>query len=479
MLEKKTINTSIKTFGELKESGYIYKNIKNEMAENLAIQLYNDEIIFPEIHGYEDTVLPQLFHAILAGHNIVLLGEKGQAKTKIMRSLIYLLDEYIPVIDGTPIPESPFKPITKVAKTIIQEKKDKTPIKWIHREERYGEKLAPGSRISDIIGDLDPSKVIGGTTLSSEDVLYYGLLPRMNHGIFAINELPDLDYLVQVALFNILEEEDIQIRGLPIRLPLDVFICFTANPAEYTRSGKIITQLKDRIGAEIRTHYPKTREIGLKITRQEIRIPDIKPEVIIPSFIEEIIEEITIQARRHPLINQKSGVSARLSISNYETIIASARKRALKLKQNIGIARMTDLGNIFSSSLGKIELDPYRDEAITEYQIILKLIDLAIKEIFEEYFPEKKYNQEFENITKQIYKANVIEISDSMPSEEYKKILKIVPGLFDLLKDKEWEKNIDIMASGIEFILEGLTTKEKISRRRLGEIISFKSVDLY
>jgi len=469
----------IKTLKDLKESGYQYRSIKEEMAQNLANKLYNNQPVFPEIHGYEDTVLPQLYHAILAGHNIVLLGEKGQAKTKIMRSLIHLLDEYFPVIDGTPIPESPFRPITKQAKKILQEKRENTPIRWIHREERYGEKLAPGSRIADIIGDLDPAKVIEGSSLGSEDALHYGLLPRMNHGIFAINELPDLDYLVQVAMFNILEEEDIQIRGLPVRLSLDVFICFTANPSEYTRSGKIITQLKDRIGAEIRTHYPKTREIGLKITKQEIRIPAIKPEVIVPKFIEEIIEEITIQARRHPLVNQKSGVSARLSIANYETIVASTRRRALQLKQPVTYARMTDLGNIFSSSLGKIELDPYRDEAITEYQVILKLIDLAIKEIFEEYFPEKKYSQEFENITKQVYQANVIEISDTMPTSEYKKILKIVPSLFDLLKDQNWDKNDELFASGIEFILEGLTTKEKISRRRLGEIVSFKSVDLY
>jgi len=470
---------NIKTLGELKESGYQYKNIKEEMASNLAEKLYKSEPVFPQIHGYEDTVLPQLYHAILAGHNIVLLGEKGQAKTKIMRSLIFLLDEYFPIIDGSPIPENPFRPITKKGKEILVEKKDKTPIRWLFREERYGEKLAPGSRIADIIGDLDPSKVIEGSSMGSEDALHYGLLPRMNHGIFAINELPDLDYLVQVAMFNILEEEDIQIRGLPIRLPLDVFICFTANPSEYTRSGKIITQLKDRIGAEIRTHYPKSREIGLKITKQEIQIPKIKPEVIVPKFIEEIIEEITIQARRHPMVNQKSGVSARLSIANYETVVASARRRALQLKQSVAYARMTDLGNIFSSSLGKIELDPYRDEAITEYQIILKLIDLAIKEIFEEYFPEKKYHHELENITKQIYEANIIEISDSMPSSEYKKFLKIVPGFFDLLKDYQWDKNEDLLACGIEFILEGLTTKEKISRRRLGEIISFKSVDLY
>lgn len=469
----------IKTFADLKHANYFYRNIKQEMAENLANKLRNREKVFPEIHGYEDTVLPQLFHAILSGHNMVFLGEKGQAKTKIIRSLVELLDEYFPIIDDTPIPESPYRPITKLAKKILEDKRDKTPIRWLHKKERYGEKLAPGSRISDIIGDLDPSKVIEGKSLGTEESLHYGLLPRVNHGIFAVNELPDLDYLVQVALFNILEEEDIQIRGLPIRFPLDVCICFTANPAEYTRSGKIITQLKDRIGAEIRTHYPKSREVGIKIIKQEIRIPNIKPEVEVPKFLEEIIEEITIQARRHPLINQKSGVSARLSIANYETLVASARRRALLLNQERGFARMTDLSNLFSSSLGKIELDPYRDEAVTEYQVIMKLIDLSIKEIFEEYFPEKKFKMEIENLTKQVYEANTIEISDFMPSSEYSNLLKKLPSLFDFVKEYHWTENIDLLASGIEFVLEGLVSKEKISRRRLGEVISFKSVDLY
>ncbi len=470
---------NIKTFGELIESSYRYKSIRQEMAQNLADMLNENQPIFPKIHGYEDTVLPQLYHAILAGHNIVLLGEKGQAKTRIMRSLVELLDEYFPVIEGTPIPESPFRPITAFTKRILEEKKEKTPIRWLRKEERYGEKLSPGCRIADIIGDIDPSKIIEGKSLGNEEALHYGLLPRMNHGIFALNELPDLDYLVQVAMFNILEEEDIQIRGIPIRLPLDVFICFTANPAEYTRSGKIITQLKDRIGAEIRTHYPKSREVGLAIMKQEVTLLDLKPPVIVPKFIEEILEEITIQARRHPYVNQKSGVSARLTVSNYETVVASARRRALIFKEKEGRVRMTDLGNIFSSSLGKIELDPYRDEIITEYQVISKLIEMATKEVFEEYFPEKKYYREFDSITKQIYEAKVLEISDSFPVSHYREILKIVPSFYDLLKDYNWDENDIDLASGIEFILEGLTTKEKISRRKLGEIVSFKSVDLY
>lgn len=467
------------TFEELKQSGYRYRPIRQEMAENLSKLLSAKEAVIPGLYGYEDTVLPQLYHAILAGHNIAILGEKGQAKSRIMRNLTHLLDDSFPVIDGTDIPESPFHPITEKGISILAEKGDRTPIRYIEAKERYGERLAPGSRIADIIGDIDPAKIIEGQSMGSQSSLHYGLLPRMNHGIFAVNELPDLDYLVQVAMFNVLEEEDIQIRGLPIRIPLDVFVCFTANPADYSRSGKIITQLKDRIGAEIRTHYPKTRDTGLSITRQEAANPDIKPEVVFPEFMENIIEEITIQARHSPLVNQKSGVSARLSIANYETCVASARRRALQNGEEKGIVRLTDLGNLFASSSGKIELDPYRDEAVTEYQVIMKIIDNAIKEIFDETFPEKQYAAQFKSIAKQVYEAEAVEISDNMPSEAYREILKSVPALFDLIKDQSWDKNDDLFAVGVEFILEGLTVNQKISRRRLGEISSFKSVDVY
>lgn len=468
----------IKNFGQLKKAGYGYKSVKEEMSSNLADKLRNKQEVFPGIHGYEDTVMPQLIHAVLAGHNIAILGEKGQAKSRIMRGLTHLLDEYYPVIVGTEIPESPFHPITSKGKKILSAG-DETPIRWLHREDRYGERLAPGSRIADIIGDLDPSKIIEGESLSSEDALHYGLLPRMNHGIFAINELPDLDYLVQVAMFNVLEEEDVQIRGLPLRIPLDVFVCFTANPADYSRSGKIITQLKDRIGAEIRTHYPKSRSTGITITRQEVYLPPIKPDVIMPEYIEEIIEEITVQSRNSHLVNQKSGVSARLSISNYETCIASARRRALILGEEEGMVRLTDLGNLFSSSSGKIELDPYRDEAVTEYQVINKIIDNAVREIFIEYFPPEKYETSIAAIMEQIFSAKQIEISDGMPSANYKNFLKEIPALFDLISDRGWDQNDRKLASGIEFILEGLTVTQKLSRRKIGDIISFKSVDVY
>ncbi len=472
------IMQEIRTLGELKRSGWRHRSIKEEMATNLAGMIRRKERVMPGIHGYEDTVLPQLIHAVLAGQNIAILGEKGQAKSRIMRSLTSLLDEYFPVIDGTEIPESPAKPVTRKGRRIM-EAGDDTPIRWMHREERYGERLAPGSKIADIIGDVDPAKVIGGQSLSSEDALHYGLLPRMNHGIFAVNELPDLDYLVQVALFNILEESDIQIRGLPVRLPLDVFICFTANPSDYSRSGKIVTQLKDRIGAEIRTHYPKTRETGLAITRQEAFLPEIEPAVLVPEFLESIVEEITVQARSNHLVNQKSGVSARLSIANYETVVASARRRALLLGQEKGCARLTDLGNLFASSSGKIELDPYRDETVTEYQVIMQIVDAAIREVFLEHFPLKKYEETMNAVVKQVYQAKQVEISDSMPAAHYRDLLKSVPALFDLIRDRSFDKEDDLLAAGIEFILEGLAVNQKLSRRKLGEMVSFKSVDVY
>jgi magnesium chelatase subunit I len=469
----------IRTFGQLKSAGYKEKTVKVEMAENLSKKIQRREKLFPYIHGFEETVIPQLIHAILSGHNIVMLGEKGQAKSRILRSLTSLLDEKIPVIEGTEIPESPFRPITAKGKKILKEWKDETPIHWLTPEERYGERLAPGAKIGDIIGDIDPSKIVGGEPLSSEGAIFFGLLPRMNRGIFAVNELPDLDYLVQVSLFNILEESDIQIRGIPVRFPLDVIVCFTANPEDYSRSGKIITQLKDRIGSEIRTHYPRSRKIGLEITRQEIKLPLQEPQVIVPEFVEEIIEEITIQARSSHLVNQKSGVSARLSIANYEVAVSSARKRALLQGEKLGVVRLTDLGNIFASCSGKIELDPYRDEAISEYQVVLKIMDQATKTVFEEYYPPKKYGHNFHEIASQIYQLGKLEISDLMPADRYKSILKDVPGLWDLLHEKGYDSDETMMVSCIEFILEGLTANQKLARRRLGEITSFKTVDTY
>jgi magnesium chelatase subunit I len=372
------------TLGELKASGWQSRTVRQEMEHNLVRKLQAGERLFPGIFGFEDTVLPQLENAILAGHDFILLGEKGQAKSRILRSMANFLDDEVPVLAGCEINDNPYSPICKRCRDLVANMGDSVPVAWWPRELRYGERLAPGSRIGDLIGDLDPAKVAGGSVLSSEDALHFGLIPRMHRGLFAINELPDLEYLVQVALFNILEERDIQIRGYPIRFDLDVRLMFTANPEEYSRSGKIISQLKDRIGAEIRTHYPMTREGGIAIIEQEAHIQKDGVPVHVPQFMKQIIEQITMEARKSPYINQKSGVSARLSISNYETMIANSRRRALILNEGLAVPRISDLNYLYTSSFGKIELDPFREETVTEFQVVTRIFERAVKLVFDE-----------------------------------------------------------------------------------------------
>ncbi len=317
---------------------------------------------------------------------MVFLGEKGQAKSRLMRSLTQFLDEEIPIVKGCEIHDHPYHPICAACRKKLAEKGNALEIEWIGREARYGERLSPGTKIADLIGDLDPAKVAAGNPLASEEAIHFGLIPRMNRGIFAVNELPDLEYLVQVALFNILEERDIQVRGYPIRFDLDLLLMFTANPEEYTRAGKIITQLKDRIGAEIRTHYPLTRKMGIKIMEQEAHLPqDDEVKLVVPDFMTEIIEQITLEARKSPYVNQKSGVSARLSIANFETMVANARRRAYVLGEKEAVPRMADLAYLYTSTSGKIELDPFREETVTEFQVFAKLMDKAVAQVFKEH----------------------------------------------------------------------------------------------
>lgn len=468
-----------KTLGELKDIGYTTKPVRREIQDNLISKLKKGEKLFPGIHGYDNTVLPQIIHALLSGHHIVFLGEKGQAKSRIMRAMTDFLDEYIPVIDGSPIPEDPFLPITQEARTMIEKHGSQTPIRWLRRSERYGERLSAGLKISDLIGDIDPSKIISGSPLSSEGGLHFGIIPRTNRGIFAINELPDLDYLVQVALFNIMEEGDIQIRGYPFHFPLDIIITFSANPTDYSRSGKIISQLKDRMGSEIRTHYPESRAMALEITRQESNTVQCDIPLQFPSFMEEVNEELTRQARQSRHINQKSGVSARFSIANYETLAASAMHRALLLKEEQAVVRPTDMGNIFASSLGKIELDPYRDEAITEYHLLTTLIESAFKEVFLEKFSSADYEKGMDEITVQLQSAGYLETSDFMRAEQYRELLKVIPSAFDFINALQADKDVFLMASAVEFILEGLTALKKITRRKTGQTHIFKSMDAY
>ena len=476
---EKSPNLKAKTFGELKKTGYQLKSVRKEIQDNLIAKLKTGETLFPGIHGYSDTVLPQIVHALLSGHHIVFLGEKGQAKSRIIRAMTDFLDEYIPVVSGTPVPEDPFQPVTREAKNLIEKFGDELPISWMHRSQRYGERLSAGLKISDLIGDIDPSKLISGSPLSSEGALHFGIIPRTNRGIFAINELPDLDYLVQVALFNIMEEGDIQIRGYPFHFPLDIIISFSANPTDYSRSGKIISQLKDRMGSEIRTHYPDSRELSLNITRQEATPVNCDIPLAFPLFMEEVNEELTRQARQSRHINQKSGVSARFSIANYETLAASATRRALILKEEKAVVRPTDMGNIFASSLGKIELDPYRDEAMTEYHLLSTLIEAAFKEIFLEKFASNEHEKIMDAIAAELLSAGHIETSDFMKVENYKSLLNVIPSIFDFINILKADKDIYLMASAFEFILEGLTSLKRITRKKTGQLHIFKSMDAY
>jgi magnesium chelatase subunit I len=465
------MSTQPKTLGELKASGYPDLTVKQELEKNLLKKLRTGEPLFSKVHGFEETVIPQLTNALLSHHDIVLLGEKGQAKSRLMRSIVQFLDEEIPVVTGCEIHDHPYHPICAACLKKLKQSGDQLPIEWIGRDARYGERLSPGTKIADIIGDLDPAKVAAGNPLASEEAIHFGLIPRMNRGIFAVNELPDLEYLVQVALFNILEERDIQVRGFPIRFNLDILLLFTANPEEYTRAGKIITQLKDRIGAEIRTHYPLTRELGIQIILQEATMP-LKDEVtlLIPDFMTEIIEQITIEARKSPYVNQKSGVSARLSIANYETMIANARRRAYLLGESEAVPRMSDLNYLYTSSSGKIELDPFREETVTEFQVFGKIMDKAIAQVFKEQMEKEHLEIPAPDLTGEKH----IRVSELTPASQYKDVISQLPQIWEPVHHLTGKNSEVYQASCVEFVLEGLHLSGKLSRSKVGEIFDYQ-----
>ncbi|MFM7561903.1 MAG: magnesium chelatase, partial [Planctomycetota bacterium] len=359
---------------DLIAEGWVSKSVKQELRDNFLRALESGEELFPGIVGYNDTVIPEINIAILAGHDMLFMGEKGQAKSRLMRNLVRFLDPYVPYLDipGAPFHEDPLNPLSSVAKKFLAEHDPaEVPIAWWPREERYAERLAPGTKFADIIGESDPAKLAGGVSMSTEEALHFGLIPRMHRGIFAINELPELDELVQVGLFNILEERDVQIRGYPIKFDIDVLILFSANPSTYNRSGKVIPQLKDRIGSLIQTHYPRERELGIQIMDQESSF-DLEGAfpVKVPYFMKEICEQITIEARKSKYIDQQSGVSARFSTANYRTMIASARQRGVILGERPAVPRISDLGHIYSSALGKLELDLMGTHQMGERQVI-------------------------------------------------------------------------------------------------------------
>ena len=457
------------TIGELKASEYRVLSVREEMRKNLIIKLRSGETAFPGIIGYEDTVIPQVETAILAGHDIIFIGERGQAKSRLIRSLINLLDEEVPVIKGGELNDNPYDPITRYCRDLVQKYGDDTEIEWIGRTERYSEKLAtPDVSIADLIGEVDPIKVAEGRYLSDELTIHFGLVPRTNRGIFAINELPDLVEKVQVGLFNVMEEKDIQVKGYKVRLPLDICIVATANPEDYTNRGRIITPLKDRFQSQIGTHYPKTRETEIIIMEQEAFVPDIDGITLrVPRFIKEIIAEISFQARGSADINQRSGVSVRTSIANYESIIAAAEKRGITLGEREVTPRITDFPSIVQSTSGKIELEYLGDDS-SEAVVVDKLIKRSIKTVFDNYFPSLDV---MSDLIKS-FEHGYVEVADVMPSEDYIIGVREIKGLQGCIDSLGIAESPAEIAAAVEFTLEGLHLSNKLNKENVrGKII--------
>lgn len=487
--------STIKTLGELKKSGYQPKSIKEEIRQNLIAKLQKNENSFPGIVGYEDTVIPDVERALLSKHNILFLGLRGQAKTRMARQMINLLDEYIPVIPGSDINDDPLLPISQYARDLIAEKGDATPIEWLHKSQRYGEKLAtPDVSVADLIGDVDPIKAANLKLSFADDrVIHYGIIPRSNRGIFVINELPDLQARIQVALFNILEEGDVQIRGFKLRLPLDILFVFTANPEDYTNRGSIVTPLKDRIQSQILTHYPKSLENALEITEQEADIAEEqKGRVRVSDLIKRLIEQIAFEARASEFVDKKSGVSARLTISAFENAISSAERRALINQEKQTQVWIADLAGIIPSITGKVEL-VYEGEQEGPYQVATNLVDKAIRTQFTQYFPnpdslkkrrstgkpsqqEKEDDNPYRSITSWFDKGNHLNLSFNTSDKDKMLALYKVDGLHALVKKYFAQANEAQAALLMEFVLHGLASYSLISKKIFESKIEFKDL---
>ena len=449
---------------ELRESGWVSKPVKREIYDNFVRMLSQGEELFPGIIGYDDTVIPEINIALIACHDLLFLGEKGQAKSRLMRLLTRFLDEEVPylAIPGCPVHEDPYRPITKAGRELVAGRSpEDVPIGWWPAAERYAERLAPGTKFADVIGEIDPAKLAAGTSMSAEDALHFGLIPRMHRGIFAVNELPELDELVQVGLFNILEERDVQIRGYPIRFEIDVLILFSANPATYNRSGKVIPQLKDRIGSVIHTHYPRERALGIEIMEQEAGIElDGEFPVVVPYFMRELVEQVSIVARRSKYVDQQSGVSARLSIANYRTMVASARQRGAVLGERPAVPRISDLGHLYASSLGKLELDMMSSHQLSERQVLEAIVAEAVRDLFTEYVDRHGLDEIAEIFSRGVK----IEVGDLLPSSRYAERLKRVPPAWQKAFEVNASSDPAVRASCVEFVLAGLYATERISR---------------
>ena len=448
---------------QLRESGYQPLSVKQEVRKNLIARIRDNEALFPGIVGFDESVIPQLENAILAGQDIILLGERGQAKSRLIRSMVDLLDEEIPAIDGCELNCEPFAPICAQCKNVVAEHGDDAPVRWVLREERYAEKLAtPDITVADLIGEIDPIKIAEGRYLSDELAIHYGLIPRTNRGIFCINELPDLSERIQVALFNLMQERDIQIKGYRIMLPLDIMLVSSANPEDYTNRGRIITPLKDRYGAQIRTHYP--RELGqeIQIMEQEhTTFEDSAQSVDVPQYMKEVIAEITTLARRSPEINQRSGVSLRVSISNYETVIGSAFKRSLRLHEKAA-PRVSDLPAIVASTNGKVEMESVEEGR--EFKVVDGLVKKAVQNTFGRYFSPR----EFGAVLTRFEEGLEIQTGANVPSDDYAGKLPQMANMREMLNRIEESDDPAAIASAVEFILEGLYLNRRLNRDQTG-----------
>jgi magnesium chelatase subunit I len=460
-----------RTLGELRKSGHRLESVKEEMRRNLVRKLRAGEPLFPDVLGYEETVVPQIQNAILSRHDMLFLGLRGQAKTRMLRQLVHLLDEATPIVEGSEINDHPYHPVSAFARQLVAERGDETPVAWIGPEQRYNEKLAtPDVTIADLIGEVDMIKHAEGRYLSSEATMHYGLIPRTNRGIFCINELPDLAPKIQVGLFNVLEERDVQIRGYPIRMELDLCLVFSANPEDYTNRGRIVTPLKDRIGSVVRTHYPLTRESGMAVNDGNARLdrPEGSPEVVVPLYIKEAVEEVARLARTSPHVNQQSGVSVRMSIANLENVVSNAERRALLTGEEAIVPRIGDLASALASSRGKLELTMAEEDG-HEDKLIQRIIDEAVKNVFALHFDAR----EFRPIVQYFESGQTVETGDMLGSRAVLDRVAKAPGLRKRAEEaapelapeaKSPAAKLAAAAGVAEFILEGLHVHNKLNK---------------
>ncbi len=458
------------TLGELRSVGWESIPVAEELRRNAVARIRSGETMFPTVLGYEDTVIPQLENALLAGHDVIFLGERGQAKTRLIRSLTGLLDEWMPIVAGSEINDDPYGPVSRHARNLVAEMGDDTPLGWVHRDDRYGEKLAtPDTSIADLIGEVDPIRVAEGRYLSDELTLHYGLVPRTNRGLFCINELPDLSERIQVGLLNVLEERDIQIRGHRIRLPLDVVMFASANPEDYTNRGRIITPLKDRFGSQIRTHYPLDPDVEMDIVEQEATIPVVDGlSVVVPEFMSRVVVAISHEARRSPHLNQRSGVSVRMSIANQEALAASAVRRAVRSGETVAVPRVSDLDALAASMAGKVEIDSIDDDR--DGEILDRIVRAALLGVFREVVPGELHR----GVVEAFEEHDGVSVGEAVGSGAYAEVAAGIPALTTavtvLLGDESdgGDPPAALVASAVELVLEGLHLSKRLNKETTG-----------